>query len=246
MGYEDRPAGRKDNGMISLISVASDRALAEQLAAELRAAGHTVVDAIQPGREPIVVALLSPDALRDRAFVAALDAANDFGQNMVTVLARPVELPKNFDHLKPLDFTSGASVADLLAQVSSLGSEAPYAVRMQTGKVRAANRRALLFFGVLVIGLFVIGSIMIILFDIESPAAEYAAVDTQVALTRDAIIGPTMAYLSTVLPRSTEAAEAFPETLEPLPTVLRPLLALTATAISEQLAGFEATPEAGE
>jgi hypothetical protein len=216
------------------------------LTAELRAAGQTVFDAIQPGRRNIVVALLSPEALRDPAFTKALDAANDFGQNMVAVLARPVELPKSLDHLKPLDFTSGSPVPELLAQVDRLSNDTPYAVRMQTGKVRAANRRALLFFGVLVVGLFVIGSIMIILFDIESPADEYAAVDTQVALTRDAIIGPTMAYLSTVLPRSTEAAEAFPETLEPIPTVLRPLVALTATAISEQLAGFEATPEVGE
>lgn len=232
--------------MISLISVAADRALADRLTAELRAAGHTVFDAIQPGRDNIVVALLSPEAVADPAFVNALDAANDFGQNMVAVLARPVDLPKNLDHFKPLDFASAAPVPELLAQVERLSSDAPYALRMQTGKVRAANRRALLFFGVLVVGMFIIASIMIILFDIESPADEYEAVDTQVALTRDAIIGPTMEYLSTVLPRSTEAAEAFPETLEPIPTVLRPLVALTATAISEQLAAFETTPEAEE
>ncbi len=232
--------------MISLISVAADRALADRITADLRAAGHTVFDAIQPGRENIVVGLLSPDAVRDPAFIRALDAANDFGQNMVAVVARPVDVPKNLDHLKLLDFSTGYPLAELREQVDNLGSDSPLALRMQTSKVRASNRRALLFMGVLVVGLFVIGSIMIVLFDIESPADEYEAVDTQVALTRDAIIGPTMAYLSTILPRSTEAAEAFPATLEALPTALRPLVGATATAISEQLAGFELTPEAGD
>ena len=239
--------------MITLLNSPADRALADHITADLRASGATVADAIQTGRQHVVVALLSPDSVGDPAFIRALEAANDFGQNMVAVLVRPVELPSNLEHFAPIDFSDGYPIDALRAQVAALsGDKPPYALRMQTSKVRASNRRAGVILIGLVIFLFVVGSIMIILFDIESPADEYEAVDTQVALTRDVMIGPTMQFLSTALPRSTEQAQAFPETLEAVSTVIRPLFAATATAMNAQLAQFElapgvtATPDTGE
>jgi len=239
--------------MITLLNTPADRALADRIAADLRATGVTVTDALQTGRQHVVVALLSPDSVRDAAFVRALDAANDFGQNTVAVLVKPVDLPRNLNHFAPIDFTAGYPIAELRAQVDTLSGDKPaYAMRMQTSKVRASNRRAGIVLVGLVAFLFVVGSIMIILFDIESPADEYEAVDTEVALTRDVMIGPTMQFLATALPRSTEQAQAFPETLEAISTVIRPLFAATATAMNEQLAQFDralgvtATPDAGE
>lgn len=239
--------------MITVLNVPADKALAERIAADLRATGAEVTDSIQTGRQNVVVALFSPDSLADAAFLRALDAANDFGQNTLAVQVKPAELPKNLNHFAPIDFSTDYPIATLREQVALLTSgKLPYALRMQTGKVRASNRRAgFVLFG-LVLFLFVVGSIMIILFDIESPADEYEAVDTEVALTRDVMIGPTMQYLSTALPRSTEQAQAFPETLEAVSTVIRPLFAATATTINQQLAelnsapGLTATPDAGE
>ena len=239
--------------MITLLNSPTDRPLADRIAADLRAAGATVTDSIQAGRQSVVVALLSPDSVRDAAFLHALDAANDFGQNTVAVLAKPVELPKNLNHFAPIDFSGGYPLAELRAQVDALsGDKPPFAVRMHTSKVRASNRRAGFVLIGLVLFLFVVGSILIIMFDIESPEEEYQAVDTEVALTRDFMIGPTLQFLATALPRSTEQAQAFPETLEAVSTAIRPFFGATATRMNEQLQQFEiapgttATPDAGE
>lgn len=237
--------------MITVIHSAADKPLADRIAADLRADGFDVTDRIQTGRGHVVVGLLSPDATRDPAFTRAFEAANDEGQNMVVVQARPSETPKNLDHLPSLDFSSDYPIDQLKDQIKALSSDhTPYAVRMRTDKVRASNRRALLALGGLVLLMFIGANIAIILFDIESPAEEYAAVDTQVALTRDFLIGPTMQYLATALPRSTEAAEAFPATVDAVPTLLQPFIRQTATAIHQQLGQFEsapatATPDAG-
>lgn len=231
--------------MITLIHSAADKPLADRISADLQASGFTVTDSIQPEREHIVVGVLSPDAVSDAAFIRAVDAANDNGQTMIVVKARPVEIPKNLDHLLQIDFSNDYPITLLKAEIATLKSaNAPYAVRMNTAKVRASNRRALIGIGLLVVTMFVVASVMIILFDIESPAEEYAAVDTQVALTRDFLIEPTMQYLATILPRSTEAADAFAATVDAVPTRLQPFVAWTATAIHEQLGQFEITPAA--
>lgn len=231
--------------MITLISHPADRAFADRLTADLRAAGYTVFDSIQPGRGNVLVAIISPDALADDAFNHALQAANDLGQNMVGVQARPVAIPDDLDHVTLLDFETAYPLDELRAHVDALsGDKAPYPVRMQTPRVRASNRRAGVALGLLVLVMFVVASIAIILFDIESPQDEYDAVDTQVALTRDVYIQPTMQFLATVLPRNTEAAASFHETLEAVPTLVRPFLGGTATAMHEQLQQFAMTPNA--
>ena len=76
---------------------------------------------------------------------------------------------------------------------------------------------------------------------IAMPKEEYDEIDTQAAIQRDLMIGPTMEYLSTVLPRGTDQAAAFPATLQAIPTVLRPFVAETATGIYRQLEELFAT-----
>jgi hypothetical protein len=94
----------------------------------------------------------------------------------------------------------------------------------------------------IVITMFLIGTYFIGIGVIRVPQQEYNELYTEVAVTRDAMIGPTMQYLSTILPRSTEQAVEFDATLRAIPTILRPFVALTATAIDEQLQQFEITP----
>ncbi len=234
--------------MITLIYTAADEAPATTIRTELTARGYPLSDAIQTGREHVTIVLLSPDAIGDPAVQRATEAALDRGQHLIPVLARPVALPDLIDHLAAVDWSGGNDVEALQARLdAALSPDARLPMRARTPAVRAANRRAGLALALLALTIGGIVTASLIQGIIGFPEEEYEAVDTQAAATRDAMIAPTMAFLSTMLPRSTEQAAAFPATLDAIPTLMRPFVALTATAMDELLVQFESaateTPE---
>lgn len=233
---------------ISILHAPTEAALAERIRDDLRAEGrYTVIDRVQPGANAIVIALLSPAALNDPAFMDGLYEALDASQWVLPVRAQPVDVPHEIDHLPVVDVTDGYDYAVLRGQINTI-EESPgrYPVRVRTPKVRRSNRRTGIVLAALVLAMFVFSTWAIIMFDIEAPREEFEAEDTALAQTRDVLITETMAYLSTFQPRSTEAAEAFPATVDAVSTRVQPFFAGTATAIHDELARFNATPTPAE
>ncbi len=232
--------------MITLAYPARNAATAERIATDLRQHDYDVADTVQPGRDPILIVVVSAATADDPRAEAMIEDALDAGQQVIPVLVESVELPELIDHFAPLDFTSRYNWNELETRLTeALAPSGRYPLRVKTSKVEAANRRTGFVLVAVAMVMFLIAVYFIGIGIIEVPEEEYAEVDTEVALTRDSMIGPTMQYLSTALPRSTEQSADFPATVQALPTVLRPFFALTATAIHEQLQQFEiATPAA--
>lgn len=220
----------------------TDAAEAANLLAQLRAAGEEVTEAVPTGRDGLTVAVVSPAALNDRAFQDVLYRALDAGQHVVLAQTAPVTVPKMLNHLRLVSLTDGASaVQTALADLRAPGIKPP--MRTVTPRVQASNRSSGLILLLLVLTVFVVGTWAIIAFDIESPQAEYDEVDTEAAGTINALILPTMEYLGTFVPRSTEQSVEFPATLEGVGTRVRPFLAQTATANATALQGIFGSPE---
>lgn len=235
--------------MISITHSAKDAPLAARIADDLRAAGYAVAERVQPGRDHLLIVLVSPDAENDTALLREVEAAHDEGQRVVPVLTAPTELPSLLNHLEPVDATKGYDAGALRERIEAeLTPGARLPLRVRTTKVRRSNTRALLVLSALAVIIFVISTYYIAIGVIRPPQDEYNAIDTQVAETRDFLIGPTMEFLSTALPRSTEQAAEFPATLEAVQTRVRPFFAQTATAVDVLLEEFEIapTPEATE
>ncbi|MFO7322173.1 MAG: TIR domain-containing protein [Chloroflexota bacterium] len=237
--------------MIAITYNSADRSLAQRILNDLRDRGMDVLtEGVLSGQGHILIAVFSPQALDDRSLWQAVEAALDQSQHVLPVLAEPVELPDMISHLQAVDFSQQYRWEALEAQLKLLMSpDAPRAMRVLTSRTRAANRRTGLVLAAIAAVVFGAAIYMIAVLDLQMPAEEYAAIDTQVALTRDFLIGPTMEYLATVLPRSTEQAQSFPATLDAIPEVVQPFVAATATTIHEQLGqlqsgngGAEITP----
>lgn len=228
--------------MIAITYSAADSSLARRILDDLRDRGLDVLtEGVMSGQGHILIALLSPQGLVDRAVWRAIEAALDQGQQLLPVLAQPVELPDMISHLQPLDFSRHYDWDALQARLElMLSPNAPRAMRVLTTRTRAANRRAGLVLTIIAAIMFGAAIYMIAVLGLRMPSEEYDQIDTQVALTRDFLIGPTMEYLSTVLPRGTEQAESFRATLDAVPDRLQPFVAGTATAIHDQLIQFEA------
>jgi len=199
--------------MATIIYTAADGALAEKLEQDISK------NAPEGARQAVVI--LSAAAVGDRNVEAAIVAALERGERVIPVLAEPTPLPEIIEHLTPVDFSQGYNFEALRVRQSDMGT--PMTVR--TPSVRKRNRFdgyvliALALFFVVVALFFIAGGA------VRNPDAEYAAVETEIALTRNY-------YVDSNLPRSTQEAAEFASTVQAAPTALRPILSATATAVA--------------
>jgi hypothetical protein len=224
---------------ITIVHAPGDRNLAARLRGDLEAAGWSVAESVQPGREPLLLAVLSPEAREDRAVQGAIIDALENRQHVIPVLAAPVELPRLIDHLPPLDFSQSYDAAPLLQRAEALNAPgAPPPLTTHTPSVRASNRRAGLIAGVLALLMFALGIYLIAFEGLGPPTEEFDAVETEIVLTRNY-------FIDSALPRSTEDAEQFAVTYDAARSDTQPALGATATAIAEE-AHFQALPRTTE
>lgn len=216
---------------VTLIYAEPESKLAARVRADLETAGVTVNTTVQPGREALLLVLLSPAARDDAAVQQAIIAALDNGQHVVPVLAASVELPRLIDNLEPLDFSENYDAAALLQRLERLSrSDAPPPLVALTPMRRAANRRSALFFGSFALLSFVAALVMIAVLGYGPPEDEFASVETQIFLTRNY-------FIDNALPRTTDEAASFSATLERARPSVQPYLALTATGIAQGVQG---------
>ena len=200
--------------MAMLIYQPADSTLAERIQGDLAALDSP---------PHITLLLLSPPALTDPEMQRKMNAAISAGEHIIPVLAQITPLPKLIEHLEPLDFSEGYD-ADLLA--TRLAEEAASVqMKVRTPQVIAANRRIGIIFAGVAIVVFLIGLYAVGVLGIQAPAAEYAAIDTEVFMTVEGIV-------NAALPHSTEEAAHFEATYARAAPSLQPILAATASAIA--------------
>ncbi len=217
---------------LSIAYAAADEAAARQIVAGLQATdAYTVADAVQPGHtDTLLIRVQSPAANEDARVEAMTIEALEQGQHIVALLLRDSNLPRVIDNLVPLDFREKQNIKALREQVDYLlSADAPRPLVALTPAVRKRNRRA----GAVVVAL-ILTSFIASLWGINAgligfPEEEYEAVETQRVEQRNTIIAPT---LEAVLPGGAQEAEAFPATVEALPTRLQPYAVGTATAVA--------------
>jgi hypothetical protein len=219
--------------MLHIAYAPEDAALANRLKVDLENAGHKVNGELPRESGHLLVAVLSPTAWSNTAVQGAVIRALDSSQHIVPVLTGNATLPKLIEHLTPVNFSNGEDFARLYEEVDRLTAHgAPLPMRVLTPTVRRANRRIGFWLAAMVIFWFIVGVILVGVYKIQAPAAEYDNIATEVQATIDA-------YVEHNLPRSTEDAANFPLTLQAAPTAQRPLLIATTTAMA---GGSAATP----
>lgn len=224
--------------MLKLLYTADDRALAERIAADFRATGYDV-EGGAPARGDVVIVLLSPAALADSALQNGLVGALDLSLHVVPVMAHPVALPKLIDHLDVVNFGDGYDFAVLRQQVDvATSGDAPLPVRVLTPSVRRSNRTVGIVVAIAALVMFAAGLYAVGVLHIQAPIEEFNSEETMFAATRDVLAAPQLRIYAQFLPRTTEEAANYLPTLIAVPTVYRPLMAMTATAVA---AGAEPT-----
>lgn len=228
--------------MLKVISSSGDRALAERILGDFQAAGY-VIDAKAPAHGDVAILVLSPAALTDEALQAALIGALDLSLHIVPVMTQPVKLPKLIDHLDVVNFADGYDFAVLRQQVDyEMSANAPMPARVLTPSVKRSNRTTGLMLAVAVLVMFAAGLYAVGVLHIQAPVEEFNAEETMFALTRDVLAAPELEIYAQFLPKSTDEAANYLPTLIAVPTVYRPLMAMTATAVA---AGNESNPSDG-
>ncbi|MBI1259301.1 MAG: hypothetical protein GC204_17690 [Chloroflexi bacterium] len=217
--------------MLKVINTAGDQAVAQRISSDFQQAGYEVSsDALVHG--DIAIFVLSQVALADQTVQATLVKALDLGLHIVPVLTQAVALPKLIDHLDVIDFSDGYAFDVLRQQVDvELSPNAPMPLRVLTPTIRRSNRSVGIILAVAVFVMFAVGLYAVGVLHIQAPIQEFNSVDTEVALTVDRIVAPVMATYELYYPHSTQDAENYPATLRAVPTVYRPFVEATATAI---------------
>jgi hypothetical protein len=214
--------------MITITYAPGDAPLAQRLIQDVRAANLTLSDTVQPGKQNVLVAVLSPEAETHQKVQGDIIAALENRQHVIPVFATPVKLPRIIDNLQPFDFSHSYPIKDLIARINYLSSpDAPRPLTTLVPSVRAANRRIGYVLLAMALLVFILALIGIGTGFVGRPDDEYDAIDTQAAATINFLVDP---QLETALPRSTEAALNFESTVRALPTGVRPLAIATATA----------------
>jgi hypothetical protein len=202
--------------MATIIYHPSDSALADRIQADV---AHLA------GGGGVSIVIVSPQATADPVVQAAIVEAVERRQRIVPVLAKAGPLPELIEHLAAVDFSESYDFERLAASLSAVTSGLHMKVR--TPQTIAANRRAGLVVAVLAILMFVAALYGVGVLGIQAPAAEFAAVETDVVATRNA-------YIDAALPHTTDEAANFQATVDAAATALRPLLVATATAVAGQ------------
>jgi hypothetical protein len=195
--------------MTRLIYAAQDGALAERIERDFQdVSGQVIV-------------ILSPAAAQDEQVQAAINQSLDKGERLIPVLAAPTPLPEIIEHLEPVDFSVRYDADALRARLTDAGTP----MKVRTPAVRKLNRFDGYFMLAVVLFCFVVGLFFVAGGVIRNPDAEYAAVETEIVLTRNY-------YVDANLPHSTQEAAEFASTVQAAPTALRPFLSATATAVA--------------
>lgn len=230
--------------MITIAYNPADAQLAGKIAADLDTdSDFERSETVQPGRENVLIAVISAAANADTTVENAILDSLDHGQHVIPVLAEQTELPRWLEHIPPQDFSTDYDYTPLRERlVAVTAPDAPAPIKVLTPRVKRSNRQVLLVIAVPVLLIFVAALYMIGVLGLRAPIEEYDEIDTQVAETRDFLIQPTLRTYATFLPRSTEDAAVFDSTARALPTRLRPFFAATATAIYDTVVELNATP----
>ena len=104
-------------------------------------------------------------------------------------------------------------------------------MRVLTPAVKRSNRSVGLIIALAVMIMFAAGLYGVGVMRLQAPIAEFNTEATFEAATVMKMIAPVMATYAEFLPKSTEDAANYPATLAAVPTVYRPLVAATATAL---------------
>ena len=199
------------NAMPTIVASSADAKLAAQIDIDVREANVTNIRAL--------IVVMSPRANEDETVQAAIIRAWDDGLRIIPVLAARTPLPRMIEHLEPIDFSVGYDFEALRARLLDSGMP----LKVHTPTVRTANRRAAYVAVAVAVLWFLIGLLLIGGGAVAFPEEEYDAVETEVVLTRNAL-------LERNIPHSTQEAAEFPSTLQAAPTAQRPYLIATATA----------------
>ncbi len=217
--------------MLKIINSSSDQATAARLAADFKGAGYEIGKG-DLAHGDLALLLLSQAALADPAVQERMIQALDLSLHIVPVMTQRVTLPKLIDHLDVVDFSDGYDFAVLRQQVDlELSPDAPLPMRTRTPKVKRSNRNFAIVIAVVAIFMFVSGLYAVAVLHDQAPIQEFNTMDTEAAMTRDIIVAPVLKIYAQFLPETTEDATNYPATLMAIPTVYRPLMELTATAI---------------
>lgn len=221
---------------IRIAFAAADSALANRIAADLQKDGLVYLSAHKDAGYAVLLLVLSAAGLADADVTGSMYDALDRGKYIIPVLAESVAMPRLISHLSPADFTGGAHPIDEVrgAVAYLTGPDAPLPMRVLTPRTRRKNRNIGLIVFAAAFIMFSAGIIGVGVFHIQAPADEFNTVETEVVLTRDFIIGPTLEVYGLLLPRSTEEAAVFDATLERIPTIHRPFIEATATMAANQ------------
>lgn len=219
--------------MIRLIHASTEHALADRVTADLRRAGLTVELGPGSDRTDFVLLVLGASSWTDADLRRQAEAALDAGQHIVIVSEGAVTPPKLIDHLRTVDYMQPGASSTLAEVLSTLrADDGRLALRVRTPSVQRSNRRVGAIFAAMALVMFAAGLYAVGVLGIQRPDDEFDQVETEVAATRDALAAPELAVYAGFLPRDAEAAAAvdYLPTLMAVPTVYRPLMAMTATA----------------
>jgi hypothetical protein len=222
---------------VLVLYAAADVAAAQAVMAELHGKYAVRDIAATPAaqtRGDVLLLVLSPEQVHDATVRAGMIAALDNGQHIVVATTAPVKLPKLIDHLRPVALYQEDATEQLHAAMHvATSGEAGRPVRVATPRVQRSNRNAGLVGLVIALAMFAVGIYAVGVLDIEAPGDEYAQIETEVVLTRDALSAPELARYAQLLPQSTEAAAAYTATWRAVPTAYRAFVAGTATAVAQ-------------
>jgi hypothetical protein len=189
---------------ITIAYAAPDRQLAERLANDLTAQGYQLTEL---SHDTVLVAVISPDGLKDDDLLNVLFDALDKSAHIVLVAPTKTPLPKELDHLPEIVFASGYKLRDVTRTIDAAVSSGSRPMAVLTPERRRINNRLGWIFGGGIFVLFLVYTVLIVLFDIEAPVEQFERAYTRSAATVGAFAQP-------FVPRTTEQAENFMITLE--------------------------------
>ena len=212
--------------MLHITYAPEDTALASRLKTDLEKAGYSISGDLPPGTGHLLIAVLSPGSWENPVVQQTIFQALDNSQHIIPVLSGITQLPKMIDHLTPVDFTVDYTFDTLKAEVDRLSApDAAHPMRALTPKVRRANRRIGYWLLALALVWFIIALILVGVYKIQAPTEEYNSIATFAQATINV-------YVYRNLPRTTEDAVNFSQTLQAVPTAQRPLLMASATRLA--------------
>lgn len=200
--------------MLHITYAASDAAVAERLRDDLTKAKLLL-------ERDVLVVLVTPDALHDKEVTATIDKAIANQEAIVPVILADVALPAALADLPSVNLTKGYRSGPVIRAMrrAAFGPE-----------VAASNRRLFFYLGFIVLVVFVIAMGSLATGTVAVPESEFA---TENAIREAQIESFTFPTLDPLMPRTTDDAIAFPQTVEAANTRNAPLLVATATALVE-------------